>query len=147
MGYYKETDVRIGFLLDDARRFPWDLYGGVPVLGMPHQYACRIMAPYASAYEIKAFLSSSPSWREFTSVLSPIAEHDKVVYEIDSFFSKMYDRDPDSISTASKVLSFLRNSHVFKDNFQEYMNSLYYSGGYAFPDDSKPTNESARYDY
>lgn len=136
--YWDEPNIRINveYFLSDPIKFPWDWYGGKPILGMVHSYLCRIMSDFASTH--KQTLKSNLTWMEFVKIVGASQGQDPTIVAIFKYCNDLYELPYYSRkSVAVEVLDFLRYSHSFKPAFEKELNRRYREGFIDVPEKVK----------
>lgn len=130
------SGVRCYYFFQDAWRFPWELFDGVPKSGEAHSYLASMLCYYGEGEEVE-FLKSRPSLRDLERSSAVYTGLTKKIYE---YSTRVY-MSQDRRGVASEVLMFLSGFKPFVDDFQKRIDILYKSGRIDLPKKYRPVGE------
>ena len=108
------------YFFKHPKNFPWDLYDGVPMVGMPHVYICRMLVNHFDK-SLHGMLRAGTTISHLRSMGDEHQMAKDIVYYCDRL-----DELPrwERMSTSAEVLGYLASSVSFKRDFEEKIKVL-----------------------
>lgn len=131
--------LKIDYLFQNYRRFPWDVLGlTVPKAGPLHSYLCSILADFASD-EWREFMRGLPSMRELNRAARLLHGSGHVIVDIqlytESHSTLMLS---ERVDVAQEVLDFLSRHKGYRAHAQKTLDRLWRQGLICVPRECLP---------
>lgn len=131
--------LRIDYLFQDYRRFPWDVLGlTVPKAGPLHSYLCSILADFAPE-DWRYFMRGLPSMRELNRAARLLQGSGSVITDIQVYTESHSNlRLSERVDVAQEVLDFLSRHKEFRAHTQKTLDRLWRQGLICVPRECEP---------
>jgi hypothetical protein len=131
--------LRIDYLFDDYRRFPWDVLGfSVPRVGSVHSYLCEMLAPWAPE-DWRAFMAGRPSLRELQRAAGVLQGSGNPIVGIAVYTDACNSMSAsERTDVAQEVLDYLYRHRGFREYVQKTLDRLWLQGLISVPREVRP---------